>query len=735
MPVIVVLSNSKASGLTLTVLIINFNILGMGQNYAIDESYKKALKFLFSDVCYLKGVGPKKAEVLNKNKINTVFDLFFYIPRKYLDRSEITPISRVVEGATATVIGQVVSSGIVQGRTRRFIVYIQDDTGHLELVWFSGYRYLENMFSPNDILSVTGKVGFYNGYQITHPDFEVISGDDDQAIHTRRIIPIYPETSSLKMAKLHSRGLRRIIKPALDHLQHIRCETLPDNIRRKHRLLRLDKAINQAHFPDTLEAAQQGIKRLAFEELFYLELLLAVRHHKRATQEPGISFPPPKLLGRELLDNLKFELTKAQRRVLKEIYRDMEKPHPTNRLLQGDVGCGKTVVALLTMLGAVEAGYQAALMAPTEVLAEQHGYVLSRMLDGLDVKLTVFTGSTTGKKRESILRKVATGEMDIIVGTHTLIQEKIKFNKLGLAVIDEQHRFGVAQRGKLKSKGLYIDILVMTATPIPRTLAMTFYGDLDVSVIDQMPPGRKQVKTKFVPFQKRERMYGFIRDQVKSGRQVYIVYPLVKESEKIDLKAAKESYERFRREVFPDLRLALLHGRMKGVDKNRVMEDFRDGKIDIIVSTTVIEVGLDVPNANIMVIEHAERFGLSQLHQLRGRIGRGEHQAYCFLLSDKQLLKEAEARIKILCSTNDGFKIAEADLNIRGPGEIMGTRQHGLPELKVATLTDSQMLSLARQGAFEIVSDDSMLMKSSNGLLREVLLKKFAKKIKYSKIA
>ena len=721
--------------MALTVFIISYNISNMNQDFATAESYKKALKFLFSEVRYLKGIGPAKAKVLKNNKINTVFDLFFYIPRKYLDRSEVTSINQLKTGETATVSGKVVSFGIVRGRTRRFVVYIQDDTGHLELVWFSGYRYLENMFAGNDILSVTGKVGFYNGYQMTHPEFEVISGYDDQTIHTRRIIPIYPETSSLKMVKLHSRGLRKIIKPALTYLEHINCETLPDNVRHKHGLLKLNEAISQAHFPDSLEEAQRGINRLAFEELFYLELLLAVRHRKRATQEPGISFPPPKTLGRKLLNNLKFELTKAQKRVLREIYKDMEKPHPTNRLLQGDVGCGKTVVALLAMLGAVEAGYQAALMVPTEVLAEQHGYILSKMLKGLDVKLMVFTGSVTGRKRESILKKIALGKVDIIVGTHTLIQEKIKFNKLGFAIIDEQHRFGVAQRGKLKSKGLYIDILVMTATPIPRTLAMTFYGDLDISVINQMPPGRSRVKTKFVPFEKRDKMYSFISEQVKSGAQAYIVYPLVEESEKMDLKAAKESYERLHRETFPNLRLALLHGRMKGVDKNRVMEDFRDGKIDIVVSTTVIEVGLDVTNASIMVIEHAERFGLSQLHQLRGRVGRGGRQAYCFLLSDKKLSREAEARIKILCSTNDGFKIAEADLNIRGPGEIMGTRQHGLPELKVAKLTDSKMLSLARQSAFEIISDDAMLMKPDNRLLREVLLKKFSKKIKYSKIA
>jgi ATP-dependent DNA helicase RecG len=715
--------------------------MDQNQNSSEASPQEQALRFLFSDIQYLKGIGPAKARVLKNIGMNNVLDLFFHIPRKYLDRSQITEVSQLVEGTVATVVGEVASSGIKGRKKRRFIVYIQDKTGNLELVWFNAYKYLENFFVPGDILAVTGRVGIYDGFQMSHPDFEIISGANDEPIHTRRIIPIYPETADLKRIGLHSRGLRKIIKPALDHLEQMRCETLPEPLRQEFGLLGLTTAIAQAHFPDSAEAAEEGLRRLAFEELFYLELLLAARQLKRSTQEPGISFPRPKKLGRQLLDNLAklhgsgFELTAAQIKVLGEIYDDMAKPHPMNRLLQGDVGSGKTIVALLTMLGAVEAGYQAALMAPTEVLADQHGYALSKMLKGVDVDVTVFTGSISARQREITVKKIASGEANIVIGTHTLIQEKLKFGKLGLAVIDEQHRFGVAQRATLSAKGIFPDILIMTATPIPRTLAMTLYGDLDVSIIDEMPPGRGIIKTAFVPMEKRDKMFEFIHSEVKAGRQAYIVYPLVEESDKIDLKAAKESYEKFSKEIFPDLRLGLLHGQMKGDQKNQVMDDFRNRRIDIIVGTTVIEVGLDVANASMMIIEHAERFGLSQLHQLRGRIGRGQHKSYCFLLSDTNLSEEAEKRLQIICASQDGFRIAEADLQIRGPGEMMGTRQHGLPELKVAKLTDSQILGLARKSAFAIISNDGQLLKPENKLLHDVLVKKFSKKIKYSKTA
>ena len=698
-------------------------------------SQEAAFKFLFSDIRFLKRIGPARAETLYKHKINTVFDLLFFIPRKYLDRRYVAMINQLAEGETVTVIGEVTSFGIKYGRRRRFIVHIKDDTGHLELVWFSGYKYLENFFEEGDLLAVTGKIGFYDGYQMAHPELEVIAEPGDQLVHGGRIVPVYPGSASLNVAKLHSRGLRKIIRPAIDQLTKLRCETIPARISHKYDLLGLSEALAQVHFPDSIEAAERGLNRLAFEELFYLELLLAARHRKRITQEPGYSFPPPKRMGRQLLNNLNFKLTTAQKRVLREIYADAEKPHPMNRLLQGDVGSGKTVVALLAMLAAVEAGYQAALMAPTEILAEQHGFALRNMLEGLKIKSTVFTGSVSSSRRKAILNQITNGQIDILIGTHTLIQDRVKFEKLGLVVIDEQHKFGVVQREKLKKKGLYPDTLVMTATPIPRTLAMTFYGDLDVSIIDEMPPGRIPVKTSFVPSEKRRKMFDFIKHQIGDGRQVYIVYPLVEESEKMDLKAAVKGYESLQREVFPEYRLALLHGRMKGDVKNQVMVDFKDKKTDIIVATTVVEVGLDVPNASIMVIENSERFGLSQLHQLRGRIGRGPDQSFCFLLSDARLSEAAEKRINILCSTHDGFKIAEADMALRGPGEIMGTRQHGLPELKVAKLTDAKTLTLARDCAFEIIAEDEMLMSAENKMLRQVLINKFEKKIQYSKIA
>ena len=692
------------------------------------------LDFLFSDIQYLKGVGPKKGDVFKSNGIETVFDLFYYVPRKYLDRSLITPLGAVDEGMTVTVVGTVAAAGLTRGRRNRFVVYLEDGCDQLELVWFSGYRYLQEAFSLGDILCVSGKVKLYGRLHIPHPEFEIVGSADDEMIHTGRLIPIYPENASLKNIGLHSRGIRRIIKPALDRLAENPSETIPDKWREKYALYDLSRAITQVHFPNTLEEADSGRQRLAFEELFYLELVLAGRHQNRRIKPDGISLDPPKANGRKLLDNVGFALTAAQKKALNEIYTDMKAPYQMNRLIQGDVGSGKTIVAALAMLGAIESGYQTAIMAPTEILAEQHYHTFSGFFDSLGLKTVLLTGSIKGQQRKSILSEIESGETSVVVGTHALIQDKIKFYKLGFAVIDEQHRFGVTQRGNLQSKGTKPDILVMTATPIPRTMAMTIYGDLDVSVIDEMPPGRIPITTKHVPEDKREPMYKFIREKLNENQSAFIVYPLVEETEKSDLKAATESCEELKNEVFPGFEIGLLHGRLKSEEKLRIMNDFKTGKIKILAATTVVEVGLDVPSATIMVIEHAERLGLSQLHQLRGRVGRSGMKSYCFLLTGVRVSQDGSRRIEALTGTNDGFRIAEVDLEIRGPGEIFGTRQHGLPELRVARLTDTRLVELARRLAFEMVDHDPGLKLSENAAIKAVLKKRMKGKLRYGKI-
>ncbi len=694
----------------------------------------QGLDYLFSDVQYLKGVGPKKGDVLKQNGIMTVFDLFYYVPRKYLDRSLITPLDQISEGMSVTVIGTIAAFGIVRRRRNIFTVIIENNHAELELVWFSGYKYLDSAFSIGDIICVSGTVKRYGRLHIPHPEFEIVGSENDDTIHTGRLIPVYPENGQLKKIGLHSRGLRRIIKPALDHLALNPCETIPDKWRREYGLYDLTKAIYQIHFPEKMETADSGRQRLAFEELFYLELILAGRKNNRRENANGISIGPPKKLGRKLLNNLGFELTKAQKKVLNEIYGDMSANFQMSRVIQGDVGSGKTIVAVLAMLGAVESGFQAAIMAPTEILAEQHYFSMSKILNPLGIELALITGSIKGARRKAVLEAIYSGESSVVIGTHALIQKKIEFKNLGFVVIDEQHKFGVAQRGDLLSKGVSPDILVMSATPIPRTLAMTIYGDLDISVIDEMPPGRAAVITKHVPEDKRDSMYDFIRKTINDGQSAYIIYPLVEETEKSDLKAATEGYEHLKENVFPKLRLGLLHGRMKGDEKQKVMSDFRDNKLDIVIATTVVEVGLDIPSATIMVIEHAERFGLSQQHQLRGRVGRSGMKSYCFLLTGAKVSEDGAKRIEALTEISDGFKISEIDLQLRGPGELLGTRQHGLPELRVADLTDTRLISLARRLAFDMIGEDPFLKSKENRFIRTVLKRRMGKRIRYSKI-
>src|SRR3990170_555589 len=665
-----------------------------------------------SPVQYLKGIGPKKAEVLNSVGIKTIEDILYYLPRKYLDRSTFTPINQLQPNTQATVIGKVEALGVRKGRKNRFQVILKDKTGYLNLIWFANLKYVQNAFEAEDVVIASGEISFYNGLQMAHPEFEIISGNGDELIHTGGVIPVYPSTARLRKLNLDSRGFRRILKPFLERVEQVVEETLPQPIVSEQHLLPLSWALKNIHFPENLAVAEQARQRLAFDELFYLELMLALRK-KRLTDSPeGIPFQKPGSLIKQLLNKLLFKLTEAQRKVLREIAHDMMSKKPMNRLLQGDVGSGKTVVALISMMMAVESGYQSAFMAPTEILAEQHYLTIHKLAEELGIKIVLLTSSVNKKEKEIVLGQISLGEASLVIGTQALIQEKVKFYRLGLAVIDEQHRFGVMQRALLKQKGHQPDVLIMTATPIPRTLALTVYGDLDVSVIDQLPPGRKPIETILRDEKTRPEVYRFLDRKISQGRQVYIVYPLIEETERLDLKAATEGYEKLKKEVFPNRRVGLIHGRIRNTEREIIMQKFRQGEFDILVSTTVIEVGVDVPNASIMVIEHAERFGLSQLHQLRGRVGRGAEQSYCFLMANYPLSMDAKERLQALCSSTDGFKIAELDLKLRGPGEFFGTKQHGLPELKVADLIrDLKLLYEARRWAFKIIEEDPFLQK------------------------
>ena len=689
---------------------------------------------LEDSVQYLKGIGPEKAKALNSVGIETIEDLLYYIPRRYLDRSTILPINKLKVGSTATVIGRVESFGIKRGRRRpQFQVIIRDETGFMYLIWFQKLKYIKNLFEENDLVVASGEVRLFGGLQMIHPEFEIVSKsggekDDEKLIHTGRIIPLYPSTAELKKLWLDSRGLRRVLKPLLDNVSNLVTETLPQKVISDSNLLSLPKALKNIHFPEDLQVTNLARSRLAFDELFYLELMLALRK-KKIHREEGIAFQKPGNLVRSALKMLPFELTPAQKKVLREIAVDMMSKTSMHRLLQGDVGSGKTIVALVAMLMAVESGYQAALMAPTEILAEQHYITIHQMLESLGVKTVLLTSSVVGSEREGILEDIAQGTAKVVIGTHALIQKKVDFFKLGLVVIDEQHRFGVMQRAKLKQKGSSPDVLVMTATPIPRSLALTLYGDLDVSVIDSLPPGRKTIKTYLYSGSSKSKIYEFLEKELQKGHQAYIVYPLVEESEKADLKAATQSHEFLKKEIFPHRRLALLHGRIRSKDRESIMQAFRHGDYDILVATTVVEVGVDVPNATVMIIEHAERFGLSQLHQLRGRIGRGEDQSFCLLVADPPLSEEAQKRLKAMCSTTDGFKISEIDLKLRGPGEFFGTRQHGLPELKIADIvTDAGLLYQARNWAFRIIEEDPNLVQKENLCIISNFVRKYKRR-------
>lgn len=710
---------------------------GEGGSAAAPEGQAAAL--LSRPVSSVRGVGPRIAELLARKNLATVEDMLYFLPRRYEDRRIVSRISDTVPGLRQTVVGRITRAEMrFYGRRRIFEATFDDGHGIiLKAKWFKGREaYLRGTFKPGRRFILTGEItGFPFEREMIHPDFEILDEREDQMLHFKRIVPVYSETEGL-----HQKTIRRIMWQVVRDFAPLVQSPLPDEICRERRLIEIGDALRQVHFPaaDQDMAACSGMRseahrRLIYDEFFFFQLGMALRKRGDVIAQ-GISFRAGGEMLRQFYGLLPFALTSAQRRVIAEIEGDMTSARVMNRLLQGDVGAGKTVVAMAAMVIACENGYQAAIMAPTEILAEQHYRNLKAWSDALGLKSELLTGGLKTAEKKELQERLLGGEIAIAVGTHALIQEGVAFRRLGLAVIDEQHRFGVVQRAALRKKGVIPDVLVMTATPIPRTLAMTVYGDLDVSVIDEMPPGKKPVRTKVFSETQRPRVYEIIRREVQKGNQVFIVYPLVEESENLDLKDATRMAQHLREKIFPDCPIGLVHGRMKGHEKDQVMADFIAKKIQILVATTVIEVGIDIPEASLMVIEHAERFGLSQLHQLRGRVGRSDIPSFCILLAQFSRSEDARKRLRIMEETNDGFLIAEEDLAIRGPGEFMGTRQSGLPDFRVADiLRDGRILGEAKADAFALVEDDPRLERPGHAPLRDVLLRRWGGRLELAK--
>ncbi|MCB0635405.1 MAG: ATP-dependent DNA helicase RecG [Lewinella sp.] len=688
---------------------------------------------LDQSITYLKGVGPARAELLQKElAIFTLNDLLLQYPFRYVDKTQFHPIGSVgPDSGTVQVKGVLRRLQTVgEGRKRRLVGRVRDATGSLELVWFSGVHYLEKHLTVGKEYVVYGKVtSFRDSINISHPEME--AADERNAREALTFAPVYPSTEKLNQKGLDAKARRRLMVAVFEKIIPADVpEMLPDYLLRKFKLIGRFQALRQIHFPKDQAELNAARNRLKFEELFLLQLRLLQLRGNRKGAIKGYPFPRiGDYFNRFYQECLPFELTGAQKRVIKEIRRDLAQPVQMNRLLQGDVGSGKTMVAFMSMLMAIDNGFQACMLAPTEILAQQHFEGLSEYAAQLDLRIGFLSGSVRGKARRELLDRLASGELHILVGTHAILEPPVVFHNLGLAITDEQHRFGVKQRAKLwkKNDPYPPHVLVMTATPIPRTLAMTLYGDLEVSVIDELPPGRKPVETIHRTEAQRLRVLGFMREQIKLGRQVYVVYPLIEESEKLDLLALEQGYEALLREFPPpDYQISVVHGRMKPEDKEFEMQRFKRGETQIMVATTVIEVGVNVPNASVMVIEHTERFGLSQLHQLRGRVGRGAEQSYCLLMSSYKLSDDSRARINTMVRTNDGFEIAEADLRLRGPGNIEGTQQSGILQLRIADLgQDGQILQAARAVATRILDKDPGLVAPHHTVLKAYLDKHF----------
>jgi ATP-dependent DNA helicase RecG len=699
------------------------------------------MSILTKELKFLPGVGPKRADILQKElHVNSIEDLLYYFPYKHIDRSRIFYIHELVGNMPYVQLKGKISRfcKIGEGRSARYTAQLTDGTGTVELVWFKGIKYIEGKYNSNNEYLVFGKPNPFGGhYNIVHPEIEELTPENEKK--NIGLQAFYNTSEKMKSSFLNSKTIQKIMFSAIQELQATQFpETLPAYLIQKYNLLPLNQSLINIHFPKNIETLNKAQHRLKFEELFYIQLSILRKAKEREQNFKGFVFSKiGHFFNTFYKEYLPFELTDAQKRVLKEIRIDVGSGKQMNRLLQGDVGSGKTLVALMAMLMAIDNDYQACIMAPTEILATQHYQTIYKMIDGLGLNVALLTGSTKKKERERIHAQLLSGELHILIGTHALIEEIVVFKNLGLVVIDEQHRFGVEQRSRLWKKSTNPPhILVMTATPIPRTLAMTIYGDLSVSVIDELPPGRKPIQTYHYYDNKRNSLNGFLKKQIELGRQIYVVYPLIQESEKMDLKDLEAGFE-YMKEAFPENHISMVHGKMKPSEKEQEMNRFVRGETQIMVATTVIEVGVNVPNASVMVIENAERFGLSQLHQLRGRVGRGADQSYCLLMSSYKISNETRKRLGIMVQSNDGFEISEADLQMRGPGDMDGTQQSGLPfDLKIASLAkDGHLLQFARDVASAILDDDPLLAKNDNFILTKQLKKLVRSQINWSVIS